>query len=394
VTVRARGAFALLVPMLIAAPATAAPVGTGAPLAVLGLEAERAHDVEAQTLTNELRQVVVESAGHSLYVSNPAFLLAAGRVKCDLVPFGRRYGPETDRGIDAGCERSIVARLGIGQMLWGHVYDEGGVVRVKLHSFRDGKQGRVETLAYDAAAPKRLARRFYLKLMVPESSGDVRLEGDASFEGAELWVDGKAEGTYAARLELTLLAGEHTFELRREGRTVGRAKSSVVAEKRSEVRLVFVPRTDLDPSAGFRDPPPVTRTPRRSALPWVFGGVGIAGLGGAALFFALRRGEQNDLERVCPQSTCPSSQRDATDRAGLYGTLSLASLGVGAVGVGLATYTWLRTPRASAAGVTEPPTFVGVSVTPLSGGGASASVAGRFLRRCAGRLVWDGSESS
>jgi hypothetical protein len=394
VKARTQGAFALLVPLLIAAPAKAAPVGTGAPLAVLGLEAERAHDVEAQTLTNELRQVVVESAGHSLYVSNPALLLAAGRVKCDLVPFGRRYGPETDRGIDAGCERSMVARLGIGQMLWGHVYDEGSVVRVKLHSFREGKPGRVETLAYDTAAPKRLARRFYLKLMAPESSGDVRLVGEASFEGAELWVDGKAEGPYAASLELTLPTGEHTFELRREGRTVGQAKASVVAEKTSEVRLAFVPRINLDPTEGFRDPPPVPQTPRRSALPWVFGGVGIAGLGGAAIFFALRRGEQNDLERVCPENTCHSSQRDATDRAALYGTLSLASLGVGAVGVGLATYTWLRTPRAYAAGVAKPSTFVGVSVTPLIGGGASASVAGRFLRRCAGRLVWSGSESS
>jgi hypothetical protein len=264
-----------------AAPASGAPVGKGVPLPVLGLEGEEAHDVAAQTLTNELRQVVVESSGHALFLSNPALMLAAGGAKCDLAPFGRRYGPDSDRGIDAGCQRSMAVRLGAKQMLWGHLYEEGNVLRVKMHLFREGSRERVETLSYDAAAPKRLARRLYLKLVTPEAVGDARLEGDAALEGSELWVDGKAEGPYAPGLELTLPAGEHSFELRRESRVVGRATSSVVAGKTTEVRLAFVPRTDLDPAAGFRDPPPVTVTPG-SAWKWPAGFVGL-GLGAVLL---------------------------------------------------------------------------------------------------------------
>lgn len=261
-------------------PASSAPVGKGLPLPVLGLEGEEAHDVAAQTLTNELRQVVVESSGHALFLSNPALMLAAGGAKCDLAPFGRRYGPDSDRGIDAGCQRSMAVRLGAKQMLWGHLYEEGGLLRVKMHFFRDGKPDRVETLAYDAAAPKRLARRLYLKLVTPDAVGDARLEGEAGLEGAELWVDDKAEGPYASRVELTLPTGEHVFEARREGRAVGRAKALVAAGKTAEVRLAFVPRTDLDPSAAFHDPPPLVETPggewKRT--------VGFVGLGLGAVF--------------------------------------------------------------------------------------------------------------
>lgn len=375
-TTRARSASALLVVLLAATPAKAAPVGTGAPLAVLGLEAESAHDVAAQTLTNELRQAVVDSPGHSLYVSNPALLLAAGSTKCDLVPFGRRYGPETDRGIDTGCQRSITTRLGIGQLLWGHLYEEGGVVRAKVHVFRDGKPGRVETLAYDASAPKRLARRFYLKLIEPESSGDVRLGGDASFEGAELWVDGKAEGAYRPGLELTLPAGEHAFELRRESRVVARAKASVVVGKASEVRLVFVPRTDLDPTAGFRDPPPVVVTPgatwRRTAG-FVGLGVGAVGLVGAGLFYALRQGEESDLEDRCrAQAACLPEARAGIDRSERWEALSWASLGLGLAGAGVGTFLLITAPKSSdraAFGLR-----VRAGGVPLPGGGLSTLV--------------------
>jgi hypothetical protein len=377
VTTRARSASALLVLLLVAAPAHAAPVGTGAPLAVLGLEAESAHDVAAQTLTNELRQAVVDSAGHSLYVSNPALLLAAGSAKCDLAPFGRRYGPETDRGIDTGCQRSIKTRLGIGQLLWGHLYEEGGTLRAKVHVFRDGRPGRVETLAYDASAPKRLAQRFYRKLIEPESSGDVRLTGDASFEGTELWVDGKVEGTYKPGLELTLSTGEHAFELRRESRVVARAKAPVTTGKASEVRLAFVPRTDLDPTAGLRDSPPVVVT---SGAPWkrtagfVGLGVGAAGLVGAGLFYALRQREENDLEERCrAQAACLPEARPSIDRSERWEALSWASLGLGLASAGVGTFLLFTAPKSSA----DRAAFglrVRAGGVPLPGGGLSTFV--------------------
>ncbi len=294
------------------APTSAAPVGAGVMVVVLGLESEDAHDVAAQTLTNELRQVVVESSGHTLSLSNPALILAAGRAKCDLAPFGRRYGPETDRGIDTSCQRSLATRLGTQQMLWGHLYEEGGVLRAKVHYFREGKSEHVETLDYDASAPKRVARRLYLKLTMPEGSGDVRLGGDGTLGGSELWVDGKAEGPYAPGLELTLSTGEHVFEARREGRAVGRVKALVVAGKTSEVRLAFVPRTDLDPSLSFHDPPPVVTSSGTWKRTAGFVGIGLgAALIGAGVFSNVRaNGIRSDF------TSAPSL---ATYRSGLLG---------------------------------------------------------------------------
>jgi hypothetical protein len=344
-------------------------------LTVLEIEADSRHETDAQTLTNELRQAVLDAPEHALHSSNPALLILAGRVHCELRSFDR-FGPDSDRGIDAACQRRMAARLDVRRLLWGHLYEQNGALFAKVHLYREGASERVATVPYEPSVRARAARRLYAKLVTPERVGEVRVQGDASFAGAELYAGGSALGPFTPGVELTLASGPLELEARREGRVLARAKGAVAAESVTEIRLAFEPSTHLDPSAGFRDPPPVTVTPRPSALPWVFGGVGAAGFGGAAVFFALRRSEQNDLDQVCPENTCPTRRREAGDRAALYGTLSLASLGVGVAGLGLAAYTLLRPTRATPAVGAR--SFVGL-VQPLEGGGFAAIAAGSFL---------------
>ncbi len=351
------------------APAAGAPVGKGVMVVVLGLESEDAHDVAAQTLTNELRQVVVESSEHTLSLSNPALIFAAGGVKCDLGPFARRYGPDSDRGIDGGCERSMATRLGAKQMLWGHLYEAGGALRVKVHYFREGTPDRIETLAYDASAPKRVARRLYLKLTAPEAVGDVRVTGDESLGSAELFVDGKAEGPFAPGLDLTLPPGDHAIEARREGKALARAKARVTARQAVDVRLEAVEavRSNVNPFEGFRNPPPIDTTPRgawKRPAGFVALGVGAAGVLGAGAFFALRRGEESDLDDLCRgRAGCPAEAREALDRSNRWATLSLVSFGIGAAGVGVGAFLLLTAPRSNAAAST-----VRLGAVPVAGG--------------------------
>jgi TolB-like protein len=317
--------------------AQAAPVGPGVVvLSVFGLEADPANEVAAQTLTNELRQVIVESEAHALSLANPALLVAAQAAGCSLGSFTARLGPDSDQSIDTKCQRSMAVRLGARYLVWGHAYEEAGRLQVKLHVYREGQNGHVVTLPYETASPKRLARRLYLKLMVPEGSGDVRLTGDAAFEGAELWVDGKAEGAYAPGLALTLPIGEHAFELRREGRIVARARANVLAREAKEVRLDFVPRTDLDPTEGFRDPPPVTVTPgggwKRTAG---FVGLGVAAVSlGVGVISSVRVGALNDqftsegpYAAYFSSFAGSSSACDAADRGQPAGATTAASPG-------------------------------------------------------------------
>jgi len=112
--------------------------------------------------------------------------------------------------------------------------------------------------------------------------------------------------------------------------------------------------------------------PSRSVLPYVVGGVGVAGLIGAGVFYAIRSGAEGDLEDTCRGSTCPESMRDTQDKGELFTTLSLVSLGVGVVGLGVGTYLFVTDPAGrekASAGVRRVPhvPHVDVAVTPAGG---------------------------
>jgi hypothetical protein len=360
------------------APAGAAPIGPGVETtAVLGLEADLSNDLGAKTLTNALRQQVLDSAEYTLSGESPPLALKAGEAKCSLKGLRRPLTEASDLSFDAACLGRLGAILGVRRYFWGHVYSEGSRPFVRLHLWREGEPDRAVTLPYDDAERERLAERLYRKLALPEKVGDVALTSAGPLEG-ELYVDGKARGALRPRVELTLLAGEHSFELRRDGKVVAEAKALVITGGWIDVRLdPAAPTPAPPPPVRVSDIPPVTKSRESSPWPWVFGGVAAAGLVGAGAFFALYRGEQGELGDACaPDKSC-RGQQGAIDRSRLYSGLSLASLGVG-VGAGVGWYFSLtsRPP----AGVVESRARAGLwgGVTPLAGGGAAALAGGRF----------------
>jgi hypothetical protein len=297
------------------------------PVTVLELEAGREHEVDAQALTNELRQAILDAPEHSVTTSNPSLLLLADRVRCSIEAFDQRLGPDSDRKLDEACQRRMATRLDVRLLVWGHLYEQAGVLYAKVHLYRDGKAGRVVTLPYERARRSRVAQRLYAKLLTPERAGDVRVQGDASFAGAELFAGNVSLGAFAPGLELTVASGPLELEARREGRVVARANVTVAAEKMTEARLVFVPRTDIDPSVGFQDPPPVGIVTPDGRWKQTAGFVGVglgAALIGAGIFATLRAGSlksdfDDDRALITYRSGLPDAQQ---------GTCAAAEAGV------------------------------------------------------------------
>ncbi|HEU4534877.1 MAG TPA: hypothetical protein VFS00_12195 [Polyangiaceae bacterium] len=294
----------------------AAPIGPGVEaLAVVGLEAELSQDHAAKTLTNALRQQVLASAEYTISGESPPLAVRAGEAKCSLKGLRRPLTEASDLSFDAACLGRLGALLGVKRYFWGHLYSEGSRPFVRLHLWQEGQPDRSVTLPYGDSERERLAERLYLKLVMPEKVGDVVLTTAPPLEG-EVYVDGEARGRPWPRTELTLPGGEHSFELRRDGKTVARTKAQVMPGAWVDVRLdpASEPPPAPAPARFSYAPPPAPAAREGSPWPWVFGGVGAAGLIGAGAFFALYRGEQGDLNDACtPDKRC-RGQQEAIDR--------------------------------------------------------------------------------
>lgn len=355
---------------LASASASGAPMGSGVEaVAVLLPEADPEHDLAAKTLANALRQRVLDSAEFTLQGASVLPLVAmAHQAKCPLKGLRLPLSEANEKVFDAACLRRVGAEMGTRRFFWGLVYADGSATLARLH-FWDGDRDRAATLAYDASQRERIADRLYKKLVTPNAVGDVKLAG---VFGGELVVDGKPAGSYGDGIELTIETGEHFLEVRDGPRVIARGRTRVEPGGRSEAQLTPVASPPPEPPATrppFHEPPPVVVRSRASAWPWVLGGVGVAGLAGAGIFWRLRSGARSDLERVCDGRTCPPGQEGAADRVNTYRTLSAVSLGVGvAAGAGLTAY--LLAPRRASAPVSG-------AVVPLAGGGA-VGVVGRF----------------
>jgi hypothetical protein len=338
-------------------------------------------DGRAEALTNALRDVVLEGDAFLLNTDNPQLIPTAQDAKCDAKAFTGPLREDSGKGLLAkGCQARMAKRLGAkGGLFWGYLYPgPGGRRLAQVHLWRPGEE-RTATLAYEDKERRRVAERLYRHLVYAGKMGDVRVVGGAGLRG-ELVVNGQSEGVYeGGELALTVAVGEASAEVRAGEKVVARGRAMVTATgAASELRL----EVEAEPAP---PPPPVARVepvaPRPppsggpSALPWVVGGVGAAGLVGAGVLFGLRQSERGDLGDRCASSKCLPEERTSIDRADRYGTLSLLSLGVGVVGVGAATYLFLS-EAGSGSATARGPRVIG-SAGPTAGG-AFVGVAGSF----------------
>jgi hypothetical protein len=101
--------------------------------------------------------------------------------------------------------------------------------------------------------------------------------------------------------------------------------------------------------------------PKNRVLPYALAGVGALGVAGFTVFALLGHSQQSDLERTC-SPFCQSSQVDSVKTK--Y-RLADASLGVGLISLGVATYIFIKNHGASA---TDPAPATSVSFIPRSSG--------------------------
>jgi hypothetical protein len=110
-----------------------------------------------------------------------------------------------------------------------------------------------------------------------------------------------------------------------------------------------------------------------SAAPFILGGIGIASLIGAGVFYKMRNDAEQELESGCIGKTCPDSLEDTQSRGQTYAALSGVMLGIGIVGIGAGTL--LLVSRSSSTSETTSQYRPMVGVGPRGG---SVSFAGRF----------------
>lgn len=136
------------------------------------------------------------------------------------------------------------------------------------------------------------------------------------------------------------------------------------------------------PPASRPPPPPKTTQPissriqgRRaqhaSVLPWIIGGVGVAGLAAAGAFYLLRNDAISKLDQGCLGNKCPDTLRSTEEAGKRYTALSGVALGVGVAGIGTALvllftqskkHSEVRASRTVSVSVTAQPRKAGVSL--------------------------------
>lgn len=241
----------------------------------------------------------------------------------------------------------------------------------RIAEFEAQKAGATELEEITRAREDLEARIPRLKVKLPKRVAGARVELD----GVEL-------GAAQLSAEIPLNPGDHQLGGTFKGKTWNKSFTIKEAEVQ-EIR--FAPPESEDDAAAAPEPEPSSAAPPLpppsegpGPWPWIVGGVGIAGLGAAGYFAVQRSDAENELDGTCRGSLCPASVQDAHDRSTSYSLLTNVSLGVGVVGLGVATV-WLLSSGGSAP--TSPPpadAARALRLTPLVGARGELGVAGTF----------------
>lgn len=195
-------------------------------------------------------------------------------------------------------------------------------------------------------------------------------------EAAEIELDGVALGASSVGVPVPLDPGPHSINAKAPG-SLPFSQTVTVAEneqKSVDIELTPEPQPEETHVAGGAQTADLGAKPRPRLIPYVVGGVGVAGLIGSAVFFGLRQSTLSDLESKCgaDRKSCPPSARGEVSNLSVYNTTAQVALGVGVVGVGAAVTLLLLQKK-------QPPAQAGLMFTPDAPNAlAGASVTGRF----------------
>ena len=227
----------------------------------------------------------------------------------------------------------------------------------RLAEYEAGQQGLKEAAEISQA-------RQALESRVPKL---VIKRGEGA-EAARVELDGVELGEAQIGQPVSVDPGPHTIVAKLGGDRQVQESASVKESETAEVVLKASAVSETKPEGpheGNSSVPPEPEKKHASVVPWIVGGVGVAGLAASGVFFGLRQGAKSDLEKACDGNTCPASLQSKQNQGELYTTLAWVSLGVGVAGVGVATYLFLSGAGSSH----EVRASLPVDVAVLPGGG-------------------------
>ena len=181
-------------------------------------------------------------------------------------------------------------------------------------------------------------------------------------EGAKVFRDEIELGPAGQGAPLPVDPGPHTITVRMPGHF---SKSTTVSVAIGEQAIVDVQPGAVDPSAGAAPVKAPTKT-----IGWIVGGIGLAGVGTAAVSGMMLVGVKRTVSDNCNESkVCNQDGIDAASNGKKLLIVNTIGWAVGAVGLGVGAYLILSSPKSQPAAVLAP------SVGP---GSASLSCVGHF----------------
>ena len=201
------------------------------------------------------------------------------------------------------------------------------------------------------------------------------IEGSGDTSDVSVTIDGETVATKLDGRAIVADPGPHTLRFVTPGIDPDEQQVTLRAgEKNRKIAVKFRRSAPAAPPPPSPPPPPPPAAPTakveatgpsRSTLPYVFAGVGALGVAGFAYFGLDAASKKSALDERGCKPACPKSDVDAVKRDYLIANVSL---GVGVVGLGVATYLFFKKPKTES---------TAAFVVPVTGGGA-AGVVGRF----------------
>lgn len=228
--------------------------------------------------------------------------------------------------------------------------------------------GDYELAAADARAEKadqvaeEVERRLEaLRQRIPK----ITVNRGSGAEAAIIALDGVSLGDQVIGTPMPTDPGPHTVEARSPGFKPFRQSLRLAEQQSESLEIVLEPEPVPPPDAR---PLPATKARGRSPIyGYVVGGVGIASLGTAGLFWGLRADKINQLEKACPGRQCPSTaQQSDIDAGRLYTTIANVTVAIGAAALATGVVLVLTS---------GPSSETSVALAPAPGG---AQVFGKF----------------
>jgi hypothetical protein len=234
---------------------------------------------------------------------------------------------------------------------------------------RDDRAQRVELAEAHITALEPLLSRLIIEVPPASDLPDLEIRRDGGLLRRAAWGTG-----------MPVDPGEHQIEASSLGKTPW--KQTVVVGSKSDVKTVSVPRLENAPSRpaplafGHRVESPASEA-RTGQTPagWVALGLGAAGVGVATYFGLQAMSEQSTSDGYCTGSTCTAQAGvTANERATRAANLATVGAGVGLLGLGLGTFLLLTAGPSSNKGASA-----SASIAPaIDKGGAGVFVNGNW----------------